>query len=72
MEGSLLYIFCIHRDIVQQFYSLHHLSLIHISEPTRHYTDDLVCRLLLEKKKKKKNIQNTKKNKNIHKKRNKK
>ncbi len=28
------------------------LSLIHISEPTRHYILYLVCRLLLEKKKK--------------------
>ncbi len=38
-----------------------HLSLIHISEPTRHYSANLVCRLLLEKKKQQKN---TKKNKN--------
>ncbi len=31
-----------------------YLSLIHISEPTRHSATHLVCRLLLEKKKKKK------------------
>ncbi len=33
---------------------VYYLSLIHISEPTRLQTPDLVCRLLLEKKKKKK------------------
>ncbi len=41
----------------------HLLSLIHISEPTRHYTKNLVCRLLLEKKKKKKKTDSLKKKK---------
>ncbi len=56
---AVLIIFLIGLLVVTGVFKM--LSLIHISEPTRRTSPNLVCRLLLEKKKK-----NTKKHKPTH------